>query len=112
KREDEKQLDEAKVYTTNLKEDVKASYNESKLQAEHERQMMIEQEAELARTIAEIEQELEERDLNEGEVHGAEPTQVDEGSLDDVHNNVLEDIDLDNGQRYTIDPDNDLVSTE
>lgn len=109
KREAEKQLDDAKVYATNLKEDVKASYKESKLQAEHERQMMIEQEAELARTIAEIEQELEERDLNEGEVHGAEPTHVDEGSLDDVPDNVLKDTDLGNVQGTTQDPDHDEV---
>lgn len=110
RREAEKQLDDAKVYATNLKEDVKASYNESKLQAEHERQMMKEQEAELARTIAEIEHELEERDLiNEGEVHGAEPTQVDEGSLDDVPDNVLEETDLGNVQGTTQEPDHDEV---
>lgn len=114
KREANKQLDEAKVYATNLKEDVESSYNESKLQAEHERQLMAEQEAELARTIAEIERELEERDhvQDEGNVHGAEATQGDEGSLDDVPDNVLEETDLGDVEGTTQEPTIDKGSLD
>lgn len=114
--------DKAKVYADNLKTDVNEAYHEAKHQVEYEREVMAQQEAELQRTIAEIEQELEERDYDNkganpnedlGNVHGTplEPT-VDQGSLSDVPDNVLEETDLGDVHQTTQEPGHDQGSLD
>lgn len=118
KKEAERLGGEAKVYANNLKADLEESYQEAKHQAEFEKEVVARQEAELARTISEIEQELEDRDdtavvgVNDdvGNVHGTalEPTH-DEGSLEDVPENVLEDVDLGDVEGTSQEPVGDEV---
>lgn len=92
---------EAKVYANNLKDDFDEAYQEAKVQAQEEKEEAAKQEEELARTIAEIEQELEERDQVSH--------QDDQGDLNRVPDNVLEDLDLGDTKDTSQEPDQDQV---
>ena len=92
---------EAKVYANNLKDDFDEAYQEAKVQAQEEKEEAAKQEEELARTIAEIEQELEERDQV--------TRQDDQGDLNRVPDNVLEDLDLGDTKNTSQEPDQDQV---
>lgn len=92
---------EAKVYANNLKDDFDEAYQEAKVQAQEEKEEAAKQEEELARTIAEIEQELEERDQV--------TRQDDQGDLNRVPDNVLEDLDLGDTKDTSQEPDQDQV---
>lgn len=92
---------EAKVYANNLKDDFDEAYQEAKVQAQEEKEEAAKQEEELARTIAEIEQELEERDQV--------TRQDDQGDLNRVPDNVLEDLDLGDTKDTSQEPNQDQV---
>lgn len=92
---------EAKVYANNLKDDFDEAYQEAKVQAQEEKEEAAKQEEELARTIAEIEQELEERDQV--------TRQDDQGDLNRVPDNVLEDLDLGDTKNTSQEPNQDQV---
>ncbi|EKU93774.1 Gas vesicle protein [Alloiococcus otitis] len=92
---------EAKVYANNLKDDFDEAYQEAKVQAQEEKEEAAKQEEELARTIAEIEQELEERDQV--------TRQDDQGDLNRVPDNVLEDLDLGDTKNTSQEPHQDQV---
>lgn len=106
KREAKRLSGEAKVYAGNLKDDFEDAYEEAKEQAQYEKEVVARQEAELAQTIAEIEHELEAR---EAESHANRPVASNEGDLDNVPDNVLEEVDLGDVKDTTQEPEQDQV---